>query len=512
MHSSQLIRSLRSVTLLSILLGCAPVPVATDTISASPVPSDNIWITTGTYTETPSALVETASQTPSPTARGPVTISPTPYPTLFPPGFSPTPRLTPTPGLPATATLAPVETCPKPTHEPVEIRLQDYPLEYEQPILDYLTANGEIQKYKTQLESIDMELHKSNVPFDIHMDVFEQDVTGDGIQEFLLVISGNGKFDILEESDPERPVLFIIGCRGREYIVMHRIRTLSTIKINSIMDLNADGITEIAYSFIDNFGANHGRFTFQLQVLEWDGADFRELLLDPYRYPRSSAQAAFRDLDGNGTMEILIPQHYWGENGGGVDCDIGPTVDFDEVWMWDGEYYHYMWRENAAPVYRFQAALYGDYLTSLGLYDRAELNYLRAVFDLSLKPGSRGDWMRDGECYGNREVSPEATEPPRISAYARFRLVELLVRIHRVMEAESHRSYLRTNYPLGSPGYIYAYLANAFWWEYVKDEDITAACAMVRLEAEKFQTDVFGLFETYGAANPGSAISNICPF
>ena len=80
------------------------------------------------------------------------------------------------------------------------------------------------------------------------------------------------------------------------------------------------------------------------------------------------------------------------------------------------------------------------------------------------------------------------------------------------MEAESHRTYLRTNYPLGSPGYIYAYLANTFWWEYVKDEDITAACAAVRREAEKSSTDVFGLFENYGTLNPGPTLDTICPF
>jgi hypothetical protein len=80
------------------------------------------------------------------------------------------------------------------------------------------------------------------------------------------------------------------------------------------------------------------------------------------------------------------------------------------------------------------------------------------------------------------------------------------------MEAESHRTYLRTNYPLGSPGYIYAYLANTFWWEYVKDEDMTAACAAVRSEAEKNQTDVFALFDNYQSLMDGPTLDTICPF
>ncbi len=124
----------------------------------------------------------------------PIAIETVQYPTFFPPGFTPTLRPTPTRGLPATATLAPAETCPEPTHKPVDVRLLDYPLDYEQPILDYLTANGEIQKYKTQLETIDKKLHQSDMPIQIHMDVMEEDVTGDGIDEFLIEISGNGRF------------------------------------------------------------------------------------------------------------------------------------------------------------------------------------------------------------------------------------------------------------------------------------------------------------------------------
>jgi hypothetical protein len=500
---------------LGLLAGCNPpgsVPAQTDTISASPKPTDNIWITTGTYTETTPEPVNTASTTPIPTILDIGTVAPTPYPTMFPPGFIPTPRPTPTTGLPATATIAPAETCPAPTHKSMEIRLLDHPLDYEQPILDYLTANGEIQEYVTKLETIDKELHQSDVPTQIHMEIIEEDVTGDGIDEFLIGIDGNGRFDILEELDPERPVLFVVGCRGGAYAVIHRVRTYSTIRVDSVMDLNADGIHEIAYSYINNFGANHGYFTFQLQVLEWNGAIFRELLWDPYTDATTPGTTAFEDVDGNGTLEILFPHDYWGEKGGGVDCDIGPNLNSKDIWMWNGEYYHYMWRQNADPIYRFQAAYDGDYYISLGLYDRSEKMYLRAAFDESLKSGSTGDWMRDGECYGGKEIKPDPTEPPRIRAYARFRLVELYVNLGRVLEAESHRSSMRTENPLGSPGYIYAYLANTFWWEYVKDEDVTAACAAVRSEAEKRSTDVFGLFENYGILNPGPTLDTICPF
>jgi len=492
------------------MVGCGPsVAVSTSASINSPMLEPT---TTGTNTHTPVGGIPSSTPSITPTPVQATDLTPAEYPTRFPPGFSPTPRPTPTNGLPATATAAPEETCPQLTHEPMEVRVMDYPMDYEHPILDYLSANGEIQTYIQRLEALDMEQHDSAVPITVHMEVVVQDVTGDGVNEFLIEITGNGRFDILEDSDPERPVLFIFGCREGQYQIIHMIRTRSTMDILTVADLNADGIWEITYSWINNIGAKHGRFTFAIQVLRWNGEEFRELLLDPYRYPSSALSPTFEDLDGNGTVEILIPQYSWWEQDGGVDCDIGPSLNFDEIWMWDGEYYHYMWRQYAAPIYRFQAAFMGDYDVSLGLYDKSENLYLRAVFDQSLKPGSRGDWMRDGECYGADDFSPDPDEPERMKAYARLRLVELYVHVGRVNEAEWHRSYMRTNHSVGTPGYIYAYLANAFWWGYADSEDISVACARVIEEAEAYEEDVFGPFEQYGFQNSGSTLTDICPF
>lgn len=278
------------------------------------------------------------------------------------------------------------------------------------------------------------------------------------------------------------------------------------------MDLNGDGIKEVVYSYLVNVGNRHTRLS--AQVLEWNGQEFRELVRDdpfPYsdwRRRTIDAYVEFKDIDGNGTQELVFLL-----DNGVIDCEGGgPYRSTFYIWMWDGEYYQYMWEEWAKPLYRFEAAHDGDYFASIGLYDRAETMYLRAVFDESLKPGSDADWRKDGGCPLGEDEKPDTTEPPRIRAYARFRLVELFTRVGRVMEAESHRSYLRTNYPLGNPGYIYAYLANTFWWEYVKDENISAACAAVIRAAEENEKDVFGLFEEYGYLNPGPMLENICPF
>jgi hypothetical protein len=257
----------------------------------------------------------------------------------------------------------------------------------------------------------------------------------------------------------------------------------------------------------------HGTDRVASQILEWDGTAFRKRIrsssdgrLIPWPYA-INAKLEFEDIDRNGTTDLIFPQ-----NEPPFHCTAAIYRIPKDVYMWDGEYYQFMWTDPGAPEFRFQAALDGDYYSIIGLFDQAETAYLRAVFDESLKPGSMADWKKETSCLLDPGERADPTEPARIRAYARFRLVELYVRIGRVMEAESHRTYLRTNYPLGSPGYIYAYLANTFWWEYVKDEDMTAACAAVRSEAEKNQTDVFALFDNYQSLMDGPTLDTICPF
>lgn len=503
--------------LLGLLFGCQPAGMADTTVSpfqesatktADSFATDKFSITT-THTETATLFGSTETPTARFAGPGTSTPSPTENPTHWPDGFTPTTRPTPTRGLPPTATLSPRETCPPPTGADAPIQLLKDPAQYEQPLLTYLAARGNLHEFKESLESLIGETRSLDV------EVFEEDVTGDLNGEFLISLAAW-----------DSAAIFILGCRNGEYAVFHRILLANWeessrwfASLTAIMDINGNGIKEVVYSFMANAGM---RFTdVSAQVLEWDGKGFRELMQDDpdpgSEWNRYAVDAGigFRDIDENGIMELIFPASmFWNDEGMGVyrGCDGGVDRNTFAIWMWDGEYYRFMWREAVPPVYRFQAALDGDSFTSIGLYDRAEEMYLRAVFDDALKPGSFGDWTFDMKCDLIGSGKSDPTEPPRIRAYARFRLTELYVYLGRVMEAGSHRSYLRTSFPLGSPGYIYAYLANAFWWAYVKDGSMTDACAAVRDEAEKFHADVFGLFGNYGFYNSGPTLENICPF
>jgi hypothetical protein len=511
---------LAALALMACITGCTSVPQPLGTpipasVSAGiDTPVASVPLNTATPTHNPASLIP--SRTEWPTSVLPeITL-----PTAWPADFTPTVRPTPTRGLPSTATSAPKADCPPPTGRSVSIPGMENPADYEQAILDSAAADGGLQAFRKNVEQI---LGKADASGPASIALFEEDVTLDGRKEFLISI---GKpFGGSNPFADYRTAIFIVGCRGGRYEAIYRsifdseqTALSGRSGLRAVLDANANGIPEVVIYMVTHI-RDRGVSSVTMQLLEWNGAAFRELVsTDPNERDRygwtQSGQVLFEDRDGNGTMEIVIPQVVGGGSGSGagVDCAGGPARDSANIWMWDGEYYHYAWREPTEPQYRFQAALDGDYFSFIGLYDRAERMYLRAVFDESLKPGSPGDWKKNGGCPLDESEQPDPAEPPRIQAYARFRLVELFVRAGRVMEGEWHRSYMRTNYPPGSPGYIYAYLANTFWWEYNNTEDIAAACGAVKREAERNSADVFALFGTYGYLNPGPTADDICPF
>jgi hypothetical protein len=472
---------------------------------------------TATASDTLTPIRETDTPSPSATRTRLPTETALPYPTPWPEGFTPTVRPTPTRGLAPTATLGAMQSCPAPTQASVAIRRLDNPADYEQTLLDQLAATGELNSFRQRLTG-----GGAADAGDTQVALLRAEVNNDSVEESVISIrqpyeAGGAAYGAVGRH--YRTAVFILGCRDRRYALLHllildRAETDLPSGLLAVEDLNANGVKEIVISTVENTAAGGGQNLFA-KVLEWDGGAFRELLFpesgDYFSSNTLNAPVDFRDIDGNGTREILVPRNAW-TDGAGVDCGLGPDRNSSAVWMWDGDLYRYMWREFAAPHYRFQAAYDGDYYSYLGLFRDAETMYLRAVFDSSLKPGSSVDWGRDGGCPLGENAKPDSTEPQRIQAYARFRLVELFVRVGRVLEAQTHWNELRARYPIGAPGHIYSYLANAFWWEYSKEGDVSAACAAVRQEAQKNEKETFGLFASYGELNPGPTADTICPF
>ena len=215
----------------------------------------------------------------------------------------------------------------------------------------------------------------------------------------------------------------------------------------------------------------------------------------------------FKDIDGNGTIELLAPHYEWKRycEGGPGRMPSGPERVPREIYMWDGETFRFMWVDPGDPEYRFQAAFDGDYFTLIGLYDKSEKLYKRVINDSALKAFSFEEYCPDAD------VITEPDEPQRIMAYARFRLLELLVYLQKMDAAENAWEYLATHYTETTPGYRYASLSNSFWEAYHNANSIDEACLAVRNEAQQFEEEVLRTLD-YGGNNQGPTLDTICPF
>jgi hypothetical protein len=517
------LRNISSLLILSLLFGCGPiagtVPPAKGT-SGPYITFPRTWTPTATKTATAGTGIAASpneSETPI------INSTETPYPTQTKTS-RPTGIPTPTRGLPPSLTSAPREECPPPTYAKVEIHYETLTEDYGSQILEYFRAYGDRTGLEEQLERLGQTVEKTVdgktgekqlVFFPNRVDFSEADVTGDGVKETLIILltySGEG---VGQPYDYYEAEVFIVGCRNRQYTLYslniyqapHYQMLEYSHNILDLQDLNADGIPEILLITSGmQQGSNPTEFfpSFEMEIYEWDGKDFPGYhIYIPYVI---TTVPEVRDMDGNGTKEILLPLFRERK-----DCKRGPEIDWKMVLMWNGKEYAEMWDDPGEPEYRFQAAFFADYYVQIALYDRAEKLYRRAVLDPSLKKFSLHEWGREPgySCDDYEDTDPG--EAQRIIAYARFRLLELNAFLEDLAAAESGAVYLSENYREGMNGYPYAVLGIAFWEAYQVDHRIEDACAAVRREAAQ-QSDVVFDPLYYGKANPGPTMDTICPF
>jgi hypothetical protein len=496
-----------------ILLACSflggPAPTTEDsTVGAMILPP--VWTQTTTLTP---AWTESGPETTSPAVP-----SPTAYTGTATRKLLPTSRPTPTYGLPPTATLSPREECPPPTHAKVEIEFVYDPDNYAPQIVEYIQARGDSVGLRKQLEnpvwhpSEDSGFEEPDAgskPHDIN--VYSEDVTGDLVKETLISFQ---QYD--SRAGIHYVSVFVVGCRGRQYQILNNGGTYiigyfpdsyGTNGIETIQDINADGLREIVLTKTWNTGSAHGDIYYYYNVVEWNGEGFRSLLdlpeasfqRDPTWPETLNLRLELQDVDQNGTTELLFPEQWLGL------CGSGPTRTEKRIYMWDGEYYQYMWTDRGAPRYRFEAAFDGDYFSEIALFDKAEASYRQAIDDPSLIHYIFDEYV----CTDRKDWEPDDLNT--IIAYARFRLVELIVFLQKMKEAESEFSQLVHDFPEQAPGYQYAFLGNKFWETYQKEKNINDACSAVRAEAAKQPDAVFDPIY-FGYNNPGPTLETICPF
>ena len=502
---------------MEFLCGCAP-----ESIQSSPTATSNAATMTQSPTRTPSPTAIKTKIKPSPSISPAASLTRSPI--ILPLTIAPPLRLTPTRGLPPTATISPKENCPPATHAAADIQFFENPGDYGSQILEYIRANGNAVGLQTRLEQlgihgkklVDYQTRETvDYFFNDIVQLFSGDVTGDLSKETVISLLQYEGNDIFGWPAVYSMVVFIVGCHNNQFQFLYQAGgDVSPIMgdpkwsgIMAVRDLNADGIREIVYSAGTDEGAHADVFVGSM-VLEWNGDHIRSLLcrLDKDCGTNSEvssldAPLELKDIDGNGTMDLLFP-----DNGFAVYCDLGPWRIRKDIYMWDGKYYRFMWTDPGVPKYRFQAAFDGDYYAAIGLYDKSESLYLRSINDFTLKAFSYND-----SSYCSNPGPSDPNEPQWIKAYARFRLLELFVSLRRMTEAENEWYYLAHNFQPTTPGYPFALLANTFWEAYQTDNNIDDACMAVKNASVQYAQDGFGLMN-YGYLNPGPKPGTLCPF
>lgn len=427
----------------------------------------------------------------------------------------PTSSLTPTLGPPATSTPAPAVECPKPTGQKATIS----PIspgtgivEGLQPqIVDYLNTRGSAEGLQATLSGLTMT--DGGTTWKARTQVMTIDVTGDTTSDVVM------DFSFFVEGQYADGAIFVFTCREGRYqggaVAVIGAQVFSGEDpdpgIRAIRDMNRDGVPEIVFSYIEIIGT-HANFTRLFRILSWDGSKFVDLIHgDSYHLNAANVNngdGVMRDTDGDGTLELVLT------NGIGRGPDIaGPQRARTDVWAWNGVAFTLACVASPPPEYRCQAVQDGDDATLCGDYEKALAFYEQAIFDDQLLGWSPGRLWPDS-MYGTTPTpTPNPDEYPRLSAYARYRIMLLHVVQGLMSEAQMVYETLQEEFPPGTVGHQYAELATVFWEEYNAREDIAPACGKAieyaSAHADEVLTPLGNGF--YGFGQRDYAPEDICP-
>jgi hypothetical protein len=334
------------------------------------------------------------------------------------------------------------------------------------------------------------------------------DLTGDGVNEFIIIWTRLG----------------VYGCKDDQYVNLLDIGPdgyMQPVKIINISDGNRNGLPEvfIRMGVYSQGGQSYALYeyaqgVFHSLVRPGPGGSFADI------YVQATGNISIYDIDGDGLSEIYnyvgIP--VWSTYYEGI-----PWRKEWDTYRWDGEYYTLSRRDFAAPEYRFQAAYDGDNFSHRGEYDKAFDSYQRVILSDGLQwySPARAQYIWDAfmSNIGGNPLptlqSPDPDEYPNLAAYAHYRMMLVKVLQGSMMDAEYELKALQKKYPEGTPGEIFARVAQIFWEEYHLSGNIGQSCSRVIKLVEDNQVEVFkylGIDGYMGMYLPRYTPLDICPF
>jgi hypothetical protein len=479
-------RLLLALTVFCFLASACEIPVGgTPVKTALPVTSVAVStasqtlmpIPTLTTTQPPTELISTPTIPPT------ETITPLPTISTFTPTFDARTIVTATPA--PKAECSKIDTSLKPDFQlppsPGSCQTQDcFPTNTANKILDFLNKGGTVASVIQRLKTANV---RENTGY------IYKDVTGDTVPEFMFQDWGlYSRFHVL-------------ACENMKYALFSpEIDDPYSTSIVTVQDLNSDGIPEIVLS------------TLGLYIFEWNGSAFENISPD---LPSWSTDYKIQDIDRNGIKEIIVSG----------DHPVTGTYSLYLPWRpskgtftWDGNIFTLASIEFAPPQYRFQAIQDADRYTLNKDYDKALSLYQESIFNNKLEWWSVARRQYLNSTYNeNPELFPtpavDATEYPRLAAYAYYRMVILHTHLGQMDAAATQYASLQQKFSAAGPGQPYAEMASAFWDAYQSSRNMTNACgaAITYAAAHSDMLTVLGS-NYHGSQSHIYVPADVCPF
>lgn len=312
------------------------------------------------------------------------------------------------------------------------------------------------------------------------------DLTGDGIPEIVITLYDPSYF---QPGQPSPGQLLVYGCAQKGYRLLYSTlySPQTTIpELKRVGDMNGDARAELA--FAQQTCTSPGQCTQIMQILTWNAMLGAFKPLNDVPMGATNAKIAISDLDGDGILEVsiaFIPPN---------DPAAGPPRKSTDIWDWDGVNYVLALTQLDPPVYRVHVLNdadmklgYEDWKEAIKLYDRVR-------DDQNLLP-----WPT------------VVNEPIVLRAYATYKKILAMVSYRQIRAVGDVLTGLQTENPPGTPGEVYATLAQTFMDNYNRTRDRKKACSAV-LDVANARPESLSTLNSYGYANRLYALADLCPF
>ncbi len=324
--------------------------------------------------------------------------------------------------------------------------------------------------------------------------VFERDVSGDGVAEVIVMIDLNSGAGFSAG-------IFRYDCQNGRYSGGQIARTSgwrvensfgdSAPEIKALVDLTGDRLPEmVVYRVLNVVGAfDDTAFT----IFDAKGKLLGEV---------GNGNGEVRDSDRDGLPDLVTHAPFYKSSDSFSWSRLGR--DTDTVWKWDGHTFSPVCHFAVTPPsYRVQAVLDGGTSLACGHYQQAVAFYQQAIEDNTLIGWSEADNLCPGcdpavdydqwavMAYEARQQGfsvPDTDERPRLTAYARYRLVVTYASLNQTAEAEQELTRLAKDFPAGAVGHEYVLLAQTFRDTFKSKGDVKSACQQVNDSAGQLES------------------------